>query len=250
MTGPGVAVPAGVGGAATTFTPAGAPGDPQIGDMRLPAALGDPGVTGPPPGGGVAVAGLQLAAALGVPGATVVEEGVSVAVTLGPLIVIDPNASRAVQLGAGPRLTITPGRVKTPGRIPSWFPFIARALAALLIELGLAEIGRVGTETPVDLQNQLPFIRIVRVGGDSDLVNDYPQVDLDVFAASSVDGERLSEAIRQLLTMPAPPYVDGVLLDRIVCLSGAVERPWADVNIRRYGATYRVVARRQPAPFA
>lgn len=127
------------------------------------------------------------------------------------------------------------------------FPVAARALAGLLVDAGLIEPDRIGSETPTDLQYALPFVRVFRVAGGSDLVNDYAQVDLDVFADTSIAGEQLAENIRQYLSLPAPPYSGGALIDRIECLTAAAERPWADIRIRRYGATYRVVTRRQPA---
>ncbi|MET0701724.1 MAG: hypothetical protein ABWY93_18895 [Mycobacterium sp.] len=123
----------------------------------------------------------------------------------------------------------------------------ARALAAMIIDAGLIIAGHIGSETPADLQSRLPYIRVLRVAGGSDLVNDYAQVDLEVFAATSLAGEQLAESIRQYLTLPAPPYTPRYLIDRIECLSGAAELPWADTRLRRYGATYRVVSRRQPA---
>jgi hypothetical protein len=132
-------------------------------------------------------------------------------------------------------------------RVVRQFLPVHRALARLLTAAGLVAPDAIGSETPGDLQARMPYVRIVRVGGGSDLVNDYPQVDIDVFATTSRAGEDLAERIRQFLTLPAPAYTSGVLLDRIDCLTAATERPWADTRVRRYGATYRVVSRRQAA---
>jgi hypothetical protein len=125
------------------------------------------------------------------------------------------------------------------------FPNMPRLLAALLTEGGLISAGHVGTETPATLDTQLPFIRVRRVGGNSDQVNDYPTVDVEVFHSTAVNGESLAELVRQYLTTPGLPAVPlrGVI-DRVEVLTGPQELPWADTRVRRYGATYRITCRR------
>ncbi len=124
------------------------------------------------------------------------------------------------------------------------FPDAARTLAALLIDAGLIAAGHAGSNTPADLLGSLPFIRVLRQGGDSDRVNDYATCTLEVFAATSTAGEQLAEQVRQYLTQTPPPPIGGVLLDRVDCQSGPSEQPWNDSRVRRFGATYRVVSRR------
>jgi hypothetical protein len=126
------------------------------------------------------------------------------------------------------------------------FPNMPRLLAALLTNAGLIAAGRIGTETPATLDTQLPFIRVRRVGGNSDQVNDYPTVDVEVFHNSAVNGESLAELVRQYLTAPGLPA--GVtargVIDRVEVLNGPQELPWADTRVRRFGATYRITCRR------
>lgn len=123
------------------------------------------------------------------------------------------------------------------------FPDVQRALVTLVEQV--AGAGRAGAETPADLQERMPFVRVLRVGGGSDHLSDYAVVDVDVFAGAYTVAEPLAERIRQHLTGP-PPRVGPVVLDRITCQSGPAELPWAP-GVRRFGATYLVAARRYTA---
>ncbi len=122
------------------------------------------------------------------------------------------------------------------------FPDVQRLLVADLE--ALAGAGHTGVETPSDLLGLLPFIRILRVGGGSDHLNDYPTVEIDVFASTYTEAERLAERVRQRLCGPPPPVA---VLDRVVCDPGPRELPWGDgqQQIRRFGATYQIAARRR-----
>lgn len=124
------------------------------------------------------------------------------------------------------------------------FPDVQAALVALLEQLaGGAQ--HTGIETPENLQDVMPFIRVRRVAGASDQLHDYADVDVDVFAAEYRQAEPLAERVRQFLTGPKHRVGD-VVLDRIVCQSAPVELPWAP-GVRRIGATYLVVSRRYTA---
>ncbi|MFI7608785.1 hypothetical protein ACIBTV_27245 [Micromonospora sp. NPDC049366] len=129
----------------------------------------------------------------------------------------------------------------------SRFPDVQRALAALLEPLA-GGAGHTGAQTPENLQQVLPFIRVYRRGGSSDRFNDYASVEVDVFAATyggDSGAEALSERVRQFLT-GQPHAIGPVVLDRITCTSAPAERPWAP-DVRRIGATYQVVSRRYAA---
>lgn len=106
----------------------------------------------------------------------------------------------------------------------------------------LAGAGRTGIETPVDLLGAMPFVRVLRVGGPSDRLNDFATVDIDVFAATYTASELLAEQIRQYLVGPPPGLA---VLDRVNCDIAPRELPWADNNVRRFNATYGVVSRRR-----
>ncbi len=102
-----------------------------------------------------------------------------------------------------------------------------------------------GTETPADLAEQLPFVRVMRGGGPTDQVNDYPRVDLDVFAGTYAAGVLLARRIQNYLLGPPPPIWQ---LDRATCETGVHELPWSDDSggPRRFGMTFMFTARRVP----
>ncbi|WP_053065478.1 hypothetical protein [Micromonospora sp. RV43] len=124
------------------------------------------------------------------------------------------------------------------------FPDVQAAL--LVVVEGLAGgPEHAGIETPEGLVAATPFIRVRRLGGNSDLLHDWATVEVDVFHTTYRGGEELAERVRQWLTgrkHRAGPAV----LDSITCQVSPIELPWGP-GIRRFGATYRVVSRRYRA---
>lgn len=120
------------------------------------------------------------------------------------------------------------------------FPDVQTLLVTALEDL--AGVGNTGVETPVDLDSNLPFVRIRRISGSSDRVNDFSNIAVDVFTNLYGDSESLAEDIRQWLCGPPPPLSR---LDSVDCTSAPQELPWAEASpVRRFGAVYRVTARR------
>ncbi len=122
------------------------------------------------------------------------------------------------------------------------FPDMNVVFRGLIGEL-VGGVDNVGPETPDDLAERAWFVRARRIDGGSDDVNDYPAMEVDVFAPTYVVGEPLAERIRQWLTRRRP----SPLVDRIDCLAGPRELPWGDGRMRRFGANYDVVTRRTAA---
>lgn len=120
------------------------------------------------------------------------------------------------------------------------FPDVARVLADDLE--AIVGSGHTGGETPVDLLAKLPFVRILRIGGPSDPHNDYPTVDIDVYAATYTEAELLAERIRQRIVGPPPA---ARVLDKAQCTVSPFEAPWPDDTIRRFNATYALTTRRR-----
>lgn len=119
------------------------------------------------------------------------------------------------------------------------FPDVQR----LLVE-GLAVwVGadHVDTETPDDLQEQMPFIRVERIGGGRDIVSDSPAVELQFYAATYAEVQPLAEQVSEWLCAPPPPISQ---IDRAVCTAGPTEIPYGDVRIRRMVATFQLSTRR------
>ncbi len=115
----------------------------------------------------------------------------------------------------------------------------------VLIETLPAIVGanRVAARTPLNLNEVLPFVRVLRIGGGRDRLNDYPTVDVDTFAPTYAAAEAMAEAIDAWLVGP-PPGPRG--FDRVEVEVGPRELPWGDVDVvRRFNATYRIVSRRR-----
>lgn len=120
------------------------------------------------------------------------------------------------------------------------FPQVERIVAAVV-----ADLGQTGVETSTTLQENLPFIRIRRIGGSDDRVTDVARVDVRVYDADLSAAKTLAETIRQrLISRPsATPF--GVL-DRADTEVGPQEVPGPDPDhYRVVSTTYRVSVRRR-----
>lgn len=110
-----------------------------------------------------------------------------------------------------------------------------------LLEAWLAV--NVGTTTPADLVEILPFVRVGLVAGRDDGVTDYSLVDIDVFTATRQQGYDLAEDIRTRL-LAGPHRVGTVVVDKARTDAKPSPVPWDDESVRRRLATYRISARR------
>ncbi|MER5501378.1 hypothetical protein ABT096_29815 [Streptomyces sp. NPDC002561] len=97
-------------------------------------------------------------------------------------------------------------------------------------------------ETPADLEDALPMIRVERIGGSDDRFSLHPRIAVDVFAATADGARTLSEQIREALVFLNGPV--GVAVVRSVrCDVGPTRQPWGNEAIHRRGATYTVSLR-------
>ena len=119
------------------------------------------------------------------------------------------------------------------------FPDVERILGDLL-----GDLGTVGSETNIDLQSQLPYIRVHRIGGADNRITDASRVDIDVYTADATAGKALAETIRQRLTVGPSATTHGVI-DRAWTESGPQTAPTDDPNLRRVITTYRISFRRR-----
>lgn len=109
----------------------------------------------------------------------------------------------------------------------------------------------VGSETPPDLQQRLPFVRVTRYGGGDDGVTDTAEVDVDVYGTRRTPTFKLAEAIREVLL--AAPHVlhtpDGpVVCDSVATITGPFQPPGGDDDtVRRFTASYSARFRRAPS---
>lgn len=119
------------------------------------------------------------------------------------------------------------------------FPDIERILGDLL-----ADLGTVGSETNIDLQTRLPYIRVHRIGGADDRITDPARVDIDVYAADATAAKAVTETIRQRLISGPSATAHGII-DRAWTESGPQTAPTDDPNLRRVITTYRISMRRR-----
>ncbi len=126
--------------------------------------------------------------------------------------------------------------------VPRVFPDMQRVLVA---ELAVWVGENVDTETPDDLQDRLPFIRVERVGGGRDRVSDAPVIELQFYAATYAAVQPLAEQVCEWLCGPPSPVA---AIDRALCTSGPTEIPYGDERIRRMVATFQLTTRRVPTP--
>jgi hypothetical protein len=119
------------------------------------------------------------------------------------------------------------------------FPDVERLVCELL-----ADLATVGTETGTRLQEQLPFVQVVRVGGSSDRFTDRARIDVHIYAVAASEAKQLAETVRQRL-LAAPITTSFGVIDRVVCDVGPQVLPPVDYeHLRRVVATYRVSMRR------
>jgi len=126
------------------------------------------------------------------------------------------------------------------------FPDIPHAVCDLLASLA----NGADIETPADLQSQVPWIRVTRTGGQSDLITDTASLVVDVFASGATEGATIAEKIRQrLITGPFRSDVsfrtNHGQVDRAFCSVGPTLLPPTDSdNLRLVTASYNVSMRR------
>jgi hypothetical protein len=122
------------------------------------------------------------------------------------------------------------------------FPDVEALLLGWLETVVAAD--RVNTESPDDFAGLLPFVRAYRFGGSTSTFSDFSSVQIDVFSMLRSEGLPLARSIRDSLIGPPPPVAG---FDRVECNGSPVELPWADdKQVRRWGASYRIVCRRRP----
>lgn len=124
---------------------------------------------------------------------------------------------------------------------PGWrFPDVQVLLIEVLTPFAGAD--RVALQTPADLAQPLPFIRVARTGGYSDRLCDYARVDIDIFGRTYTDGEQLAARVHEYLTGQRLRARNG-RVDRVGVDVAPVEVPWAS-GVRRFTGRYLLVSRR------
>lgn len=121
------------------------------------------------------------------------------------------------------------------------FPDLEVALAELVAPL--VPDGNVNDNTPNDLDQRLPFIRLSGFAGDDDGWSQHVVVDVDVFTASRADGRALAEQIHQLF-LSGPHVLTDCVIDWIRTVQTPARAQWDNTDLTRFTGTYRVTTRR------
>jgi len=98
------------------------------------------------------------------------------------------------------------------------------------------------SETPADLEEQLPVIRVERIGGPDERFTAHPRVAVDVFAATADEARTLANSVRDALVFLSGP-VNGAVIRSVRCDAGPSRQPWVNEAVHRRGATYTVSLR-------
>lgn len=106
---------------------------------------------------------------------------------------------------------------------------------------------RSGGKTPKNLQEVVPFVRVTRAGGPTDVIQDFPITRVEVWAERLDDAEDIAEEIRVRLSedfLWSPTYGQ---LDRTEAISLHQEIEDEDnPDLRRVMTTYQSSCRRLP----
>jgi len=107
---------------------------------------------------------------------------------------------------------------------------------------------RVSTETPANLADVLPYIKVERFGGsDALLVLDAANIDVEVFAADRTAARSLAEEVRTSLrsNLPGQSVAGGFVAD-VATISAPTRAPYDNTAMRRFVASYRITIRSIP----
>ena len=103
---------------------------------------------------------------------------------------------------------------------------------------------RVGTDVPAGLAESVPFVQVLRIGGpddDSDYTFDKPTVSVDCFAADRVAANTLAVQVHKAMRSALRGVTTGgATVSAVHTISGMAWRPWDDLQVRRFGATYQL----------
>lgn len=115
----------------------------------------------------------------------------------------------------------------------------------LLIGWATAQLGvRCVLDTPADLVGAVPLVQINTTGGPTS--DDWrgllaATVSVDSFDADFAGASSLAWTVDKAfrLNLPGADY-EGAVFGKVRTLSMPSRRPWNDISVRRYGATYQV----------
>lgn len=101
---------------------------------------------------------------------------------------------------------------------------------------------RVVTETPSDLAEVLPCIKVNRIGGNSTIPTiDNAHVDVEYFGSTRDEARGGAESVRRAFETELPGVtVGGNVVLAVTEIQSPTWAPYDNTNVRRFDATYRI----------
>jgi hypothetical protein len=104
------------------------------------------------------------------------------------------------------------------------------------------------TWLPADLVGSVPVVQVARIGGGSDddlHVFDFPTVSINSFAVGRVPAFSLAASVDEVIRTTLPNTVHTVtagtaVVTKTQTVTGPSWRPYDDITVRRFGATYQL----------
>lgn len=101
---------------------------------------------------------------------------------------------------------------------------------------------RTASRTDIGLAGELPFTRIVALGGQRNMTLGQPTIDVEHFAADEVSAMTGMGVIDDLFTYKLPGLiVAGAVVQGVRSISLPASRPYINQDAWRYGATYQLL---------
>ena len=104
--------------------------------------------------------------------------------------------------------------------------------------------GDVANATPEDLHEHEYFVRVLRGTADDDGITQRVLIDVDTFTLDYGQAFPFAEWVLAELHHLSGQAADGLLIDRLVTVTGAAQKAWPVPTVTRVGLTVRVECRR------
>lgn len=104
--------------------------------------------------------------------------------------------------------------------------------------------GDVANATPEDLHEHEYFVRVLRGTADDDGITQRVLIDVDTFTLNYGQAFPFAERVLAELHQLSGQAADGLLIDRLVTVTGAAQKAWPVPAVTRVGLTVRVECRR------
>lgn len=126
----------------------------------------------------------------------------------------------------------------------SVFPDLETALSNWALAVVTMPTGVVlSTGSVLDLPEGQCALRFTVVTDPDDGITRRALVDVEAFAPTRALGYNLGKQVHHRLTTAR--RVDGILVDRVLTVSGPSRRPWDNPNVRRFLSQYRISTRQE-----